>query len=173
MKYLKRINEIFDSEELKDQFEIPYLKGDLDPSKVLKWEKVKDDSDNKLLNSIVRACPFVADLSYRKGTNSLELGFKDTIHGDNQVFYYFLIEIIDYSNFYNMNMYATSIVNGRKTYNESLIKGRLSFIDLCDILNDKVFKELVDFNNYLEDNFDRSHFFIKNKKNIVFNPNLN
>lgn len=37
--YLKKFNELFDDEELKSQFEIPYLKGEMG-EKALKWKNV-------------------------------------------------------------------------------------------------------------------------------------
>lgn len=46
---IKRINELFDSEELKsdmrDEFEIPYLRGDLGKHAATKWKKVSKPSD--------------------------------------------------------------------------------------------------------------------------------
>jgi hypothetical protein len=43
MGYLKKFNELFDSEDLKSEFEIPYLIGEL-PSGIGKWKKVSKPS---------------------------------------------------------------------------------------------------------------------------------
>lgn len=49
-KILSRINELFDSEELKSQFEVPYLKGEI-PNLIKKWKNVdiEEDMSKKIL----------------------------------------------------------------------------------------------------------------------------
>ena len=55
---IKRINELFDSEELKsdmrDEFEIPYLRGDLGKHAATKWKKVSNHLISKHQNHFIK-----------------------------------------------------------------------------------------------------------------------
>ena len=77
MRYLKTY-ELFDTEDLKAQFEIPYLKGELDPSEISKWANLKDELDPEL-NRIVNDVPWLVELKYRRSGSVISIGFDNHI----------------------------------------------------------------------------------------------
>jgi len=171
MKYIKKLNELFDNEELKAQFEIPYLKGEIP----LDGESMIGRSD-RLLASLVNACPYLAELGFRKSGNILSIGFSDTksFNDKDKLFYYFNIELVEYSDDrYTLNVYAKCIGNGHTVYDESLIKRSMGFIEVCSQINRPVLNILIDFNNWLEKTIDVSHFSIKTKDVSIVNPKMN
>ena len=179
MKHLKTINELFDTEDLKSRYEIPYLTGEMSPSSIKKWIPVKTPTElglDKLLIRLLENCPFLVELKYRRNGRILELGFSDTINYDpkNQVFYHFSMEIVEYVNgAYGLNVYAKCIGNGKTIYNESMIKRVDNFGDLVNLIKRPTFNMLIEFNNYLSKIFDKSHFSITDKGVVMFNPKMN
>lgn len=57
MKNIKKFNEIFDDEELKAEFEIPYLKGEMG-KKALSWQKVAEPLKDETPDSFHRKILF-------------------------------------------------------------------------------------------------------------------
>lgn len=173
MKYLKTY-ELFDSEDLKSYFEIPYLKGDFDPTEIDKWAPVKNEMDSQAIQ-LVNEVPWIMGLKYRRSGNILALGFENTIKYDenNQVFYYFLIEIVSFGDEYSVNVYAKCIGNNKQIYNESMIKKAMPYKEMISLLRKNVFSMAVDFNNFIERMFKESNLSFKDKDQIIFNPRLN
>ena len=169
MKYLKRINELFDDYDLRDANEISYLTGDIGSEIVSKWGKVK--SDDPLLDRVIFSCPFVIGLKYRRNGNILEFGFNGDI---NNGFYHFNFEIVEFRNGeFGLNVYSKCVNNNNKIWNESFIKRTDSFAKLCSYLNRDVLDLLVRFNNFLKSEFGISHYDIDQEGVDVFNPRLN
>jgi hypothetical protein len=169
MKYLKRINELFDDSDLRDANEIPYLTGDISPETVSKWKKVK--SDDPLLDRVIFSCPFVVGLNYRRNGNILEFGFNSNI--DNG-FYYFTCEVVEFRNVeFGLNAYTRCIIDNNKLWDESFIKRTDNFVKLCSYLNRDILDLLVRFNNFLKSEFGISHYDIDQEGVDVFNPRLN
>lgn len=179
MKYLKYINELFDSEELKSQFEIPYLRGELSPEEISKWKPLENELDGEL-NQIINEVPWLIEMKYRRSGSILSIGFDNHIvygqHEDGKeesVFYYFLIEIVKFRDEYSLNVYAKCHGNGQQIYNESMIKKAMPYKEMISNLKRPAFNMLVDFNNFIKSYFGESHFSVKDKNTIVFNPRLN
>lgn len=175
MRYLKTY-ELFDNEELKSQFEIPYLRGEMDPNEINKWKNLKDRLDPEL-NQIINDVPWLVELKYRRSGSVLSIGFDNHIvygqHEDGKeegVFYYFLIEIVRFRDEYALNVYAKCYGNGRQIYTESLIKKSMPYSEMINQLKRPTFNLLIDFNNFIESYFGESHFSIKDKETLVFNP---
>ena len=178
MKYLKTY-ELFDNEDLKSQFEIPYLRGELSPEEISKWKSLKNEMDPEL-NQIVNEVPWLIELKYRRSGSVLSIGFDNHItYGkaedgrEESVFYYFLIEIVRFRDEYSLNVYAKCHGNGQQIYNESMIKKAMPFNEMISLLRRPVFNMLVDFNNFIENYFGESNFSVKDKNTVVFNPRLN
>jgi len=57
MKNIKKFNEIFDDEELKAEFEIPYLKGEMGED-AMRWKEVSKPSDEETPESLHRKVLF-------------------------------------------------------------------------------------------------------------------
>ena len=80
MKRIKRINELFDDEDLKNRFEIPHLKGEMDADEIINWEPIVtgDDDENSLsfLKKILFRYPILN--SFNKNANRI---------GDTKVFF--------------------------------------------------------------------------------------
>ena len=57
MKNIKTINELFDDEDLKSQFEIPYLKGEMG-DQAMKWQKVSKPVKEETPESLHRKVLF-------------------------------------------------------------------------------------------------------------------
>lgn len=57
MKNIKRINELFDDEDLKSQFEIPYLKGEMG-DEINKWKKVSKPQEGETPDSLHKKVTF-------------------------------------------------------------------------------------------------------------------
>jgi hypothetical protein len=51
MRYIKNINELFDSQDMKDKMEIPYIMGNLHSDILNKWDKIEINKDN--LSSLI------------------------------------------------------------------------------------------------------------------------
>lgn len=175
MRYLKTY-ELFDTKDLKSQFEIPYLKGDLDPSEISKWKNLKDELDTEL-NRIVNDVPWLVELKYRRSGSVLSIGFDNHIIYDKSedgreesVFYYFLIEIVKFRDEYSLNVYAKCHGNGQQIYSESIIKKAMPYSEMISQLKRPTFNLLIDFNNFIENCFGESHFSIKDKNTLVINP---
>jgi hypothetical protein len=178
MKYIKTY-ELFDNEELKSQFEIPYLKGDLNPGDISKWKPVGSDLDPDL-NRFVNEVPWLIEMSYRRSGNVLSVGFDNHINygknkdgKDESVFYYFLVEIVKFREEYSLNVYSRCQGNGHQIYNESMIRKSMPYKEVVSLLRLRVFDMLVKFNNFIRDYFGQSHFSISDKDKVVFNPRLN
>lgn len=173
MKYLKTY-ELFDNEDLKSQFEIPHLQGKFDIEEIEKWKPMKNDLDPEL-TQIINEVPWLIEFKYRRSGSVLSLGFENTIKydEDNQVFYYFLIEIVKFQDTYGLHVYAKCHGNGQQIYNESLIKKAMPYNEMLSQLKRPVFNMAVDFSNFIEKMFKESNLSFKDKEQIIFNPNLN
>jgi len=176
MKYLKTY-ELFDNEDLKSQFEIPYLRGEMSPEEINKWKNLKDGLLDTELNRIVNDVPWLVELKYRRSGSVLSIGFDNHIvYGkskdgkEESVFYYFLIEIVKFRDEYSLNVYAKCHGNGQQIYSESIIKKSMPYKEMISQLKRPVFNLLIDFNNYIEKMFGESNFSIKDKDTLVFNP---
>jgi hypothetical protein len=171
MKYLKRINELFDTEELRDQNEIPYLRGEISPKKLVSGENLIG-KDDKLLVKLIESCPWIVELKYVRSGSILAIGFHETINHSptDNVFYYLNIEIVEFTNkTYNINFNAKVMGNGREIYNESIRKGQLDINDVTTFLNKNCYPLVVDFNNYLSRMFSQQPVSYTNKRIRPFN----
>ena len=173
MKYLK-IFELFDTEELKTKYEIPYLSGEMSPKAIGKeWQVAKHGThkNDQLLNSLLYDNLYLFELLYKRSGRILEFGFSDVEDiKDDQVFYYFMIEIVESAkDSYILNVYAKTFVNTEQTYFETLSKRGINYDTLSSSIKNEVFDELVKYSNYLKDSFGLNKF--SGKKS--FNPRLN
>ena len=95
LKYIKRINELFDSPELKDRLEIPRLSGDLDPEKLVSYPSIINPEIDSLLESLCASIPWLQELGFVRDNNkTLRLGFSGT-KDDKYTFYYFALFTIN------------------------------------------------------------------------------
>jgi hypothetical protein len=161
MKYIKRINEFFDTEELKSIMKIDYLQGNI-PFK----EIVKDTNMFKrdpLLFKLINNAPFIKYLDYnRLSSNVIQLGFQYSMYfdPDNDVFLYYVIEIIEQSTTknYMCNVYAKCIDNGKTIFDKSLKKPIMPYERLVQILNGEVLSMLIEFTRFTYKKFNWVHF---------------
>ena len=175
MKYLKRINELFDDEFQKDLHEIPYLKGEITPQSLTSGEDILQKGD-KLLNQLAHSCPWIIELGFRRSGSILSIGFSDTLRhtAKDEVFYYLNIEIVEFGkSIHNVNFTSKVYGNGVEIYNENIKKSQLTIPQLIDFLNKTCYPLVVDFNNYLEKMFSEKPVSYTDKKIRPFNPKFN
>ncbi len=156
MKYLKTINELFDDPDVKSKFEIPYLKGDLDPKNISK--NIVKDGDN-LLGRLSMNCPYIGHLSYKRLSNSLlNIGFQTEVNLDGII--YFVIEIMEHASTkkYICNSYAKCVIDGKTVYDKKVNKPLMGYNELVSLLNNEVLDMLIDFNNFTNDNYKIKEF---------------
>lgn len=71
MKHLKKFNELFDTEELKNQNEIPYLSGEFDSKDIVnKWKRVSTKQKQETLDTfrdkLVYEYPLLQNFHFKK-----------------------------------------------------------------------------------------------------------
>lgn len=161
MKYIKRINEFFDTDDIKSQMEIEYIQGKI-PFK----EIVKDDNlikrDPLLFKLMVKA-PFVKYLNYnRLSSNLIQLGFQHTMNfgPENDVLLYFVVEIMEHATTksYICNVYAKCIGNGKVIFDERINKPIMPYEKLIDVLNGPALSMLIQFTKFTNSTFNWVHF---------------
>jgi hypothetical protein len=156
MRHIKRINELFDDFDIKSQMEIPYLRGDLSPDKLIKNLPV--NTTDPLFDNIILNCPFVKFLMYgRPNSSLLNIGYQKTIQFDaaNNVIIYYIIEIMENKSSKTVicNVRASCFGNGQKLYYEEINKPFMSYEKLFSFLNSEALDLLIDFTKYTEKMF--------------------
>lgn len=151
MKYIKRINEWFDSEEMKSNFEKEYLKGELGDEIINKWTIKK--LNDPFIYELYMNCPFIHNLKINKSGRFLHIGYSgdDT---DKNSFYYFVAEIVDFDDVYQLKVISRDITNDKKVIDESFIKGNLKKEDLFKLMNGRVKTELNKFLSHVKSKYD-------------------
>jgi hypothetical protein len=145
MRYLKKINEVFDSEELKSSMEIPYLKGDFDPQKILKWW-IPVTSSDKNIRELLYSCPFLSELNYYEKDGILNIGISG---GNGPYTYMFSISIFKGMDVWYVRFTELIRKNGSDILLEGdqvKIEGSSKFKKLADIINGEGFDRLTRFN---------------------------
>lgn len=176
MKYLKTMNELFDSDELKDQMEIPMLQGKIPFKDIVKDKNIIKQAD-PLLANLTMSCPFLGNLKYRRVGNILSIGFDERLNfGEgNDVSLHFYIEICEHQTTkrYICNIYAKCVGNGQTLYDERVNKPIMTFESLRELLNRDALNLLIDFTRYTEKVFNYKFFpFTKREdvhRNLMFN----
>ncbi len=155
MKYIKNINEFFDTEDLKSKMEIPYLKGEIPFKEIVKDKNMLSYGDG-LLAKLLIDCPYIGQLNYNRLSNTiLNLGFHKNINFDGKdVLIYFVIEIMESSvnNRFISNTYARC-VSGDYLFDKAIKKGTFGYQGLVTSLNNETLDLLVEFNNFTNNKF--------------------
>ena len=168
MRYIKSINEFFDSDEIKSQVEIPFLKGEISFSDMIKDDNLLPNGD-KLPHNLLINCPFVGFLNYEKTNNNLtNFGFQENL--DNTMIY-FLIEIMSHSDKYICNVYAKCFVDGRSVYDKKINKNIMDYEHLVKFLNGEALNLLIDFTKFTDESFNFKKFPYKDR-NYMSNLNV-
>lgn len=156
MRYLKTINELFDSDELKSQMEIPYLQ-DAFPLEYYINNKNILKSKNPFLIRLLNDCPYLGELMYKESGNIINLGFSKDMKFDSQnsAFLYFTIEIIkdNITNMFVCNIFAKCVGNNQTLYNEKFNKGLIDFNTLSKTINTTGYEMLTTFNKWTKSMF--------------------
>lgn len=153
-----RKNEMFDSEELKTKFEVPYLKGNL----IKSFDKVLGDVPNKFADRVSRACPFVVGMKYNNTPSMFSLGLTKVLHN---TIMYILIEVM-YGNI--CNIYTSVVKENGILYAKNYSKRDISNFDsLTKFINDKGYKALVDLNKFTKSELGES---VSNHLSFKDNP---
>lgn len=161
MKYIKRINEFFDTDDLKSKMEIEYLQGKIPFKEIVKDANlIKRDP---LLFKLMVSTPFVKYLNYnRLSANLIQLGFQHTMNfgPGNDVLLYFVIEIMEHATTksYICNVYAKCIGNGQVLFDERINKPIMPYERLVQILNGEALNMLIDFTKFTNSTFNWVHF---------------
>jgi hypothetical protein len=156
MRFIKKINELFDDGSLKLSHEIPYMSGDLTPISILSNSRIYKFDDG-LVRKLSMDCPYVNYLSYNRVGNLLVVGYyKESQNSDNEESVIsFTIEISQHNgtDSFICNTYARCMVNGKKIYNESIIRSIMSYDNLKDLLNNSILDLLIDFSKIMVKKF--------------------
>jgi len=154
MRYLKTINELFDSPEIKSEMEVPYLQGKIQSKELVKDKNLTREGDN-LLSKLAMNCPYIGHLEYnRLSSNLLNIGFKKDVkfEGDD-VTIYFVIEVMEHSKKYICNSYAKCLRGNKILYDKKINKGIIDYDTLTNVLNNEVLDLLIDFTKFNEHSF--------------------
>jgi hypothetical protein len=101
---IKRINEFFDSDELKAEYELPYLRGEM-PDIIKNYKEFKQPEDVKFIDSMIFQFPVLSKLHNKvveKGTTKIHLYFATSTKHVNGDDYYASITFSFYKNQYNV-----------------------------------------------------------------------
>lgn len=178
MKHIKRINEFFDSEDLKSKMEIPYLKGEIPFKDMVSDININRDKDNLLFKLIVD-CSFIRYLGYKRlSKNMIQFGFQHSMNFGygNDVFLYYVIEIVEHSSTksYICNVYAKCIGNGQVLFDEHVNKPIMPYEKLKSFLNGEALDILINFTKFTNSTFNWSHFpFVRRSDMNRFNTDIN
>lgn len=161
MKYIKRINEFFDTEDLKSRMEIDYLQGNIPFKEIVKDANlIKRDP---LLFKLIHNAPFIKYLDYnRLSANLIQLGFQHSMNfgTGNDVLLYYVIEIMEHATTksYICNVYAKCIGNGETIFDERMNKPIMPYERLVQILNDEALSMLIEFTKFTNSTFNWVYF---------------
>lgn len=145
MKYLKRIDELFDDEEMRSKFSHEYLSGDLGPEDVNKWDKYEYES---LKNQLLEEVPYLNSLDFRKTGNINQFVFNEYRDG---LFLLFDIQIVAFENGkYMLANYVKSLVDDKVDWSVDFIKGNKSLDEIIKLLNNNVKANLDKFVDYVK-----------------------
>ncbi len=169
MKYIKSINEFFDTEDLKSQMEIDYLQGSIPFKDMVKDKNISKQKD-LLLSKLLMNCPFIMGLNFtRINDNLLQIGFKqDFTIDDEVVITYYVIEIMEHkgSETYLSNIYAKATRNGKVIFDETINVPMMRYKDLVGTLNARGLDLLIYFSKWTEKNFQVKYFPYTNRSDV-------
>lgn len=170
MKYIKSINEFFDSEELKSEMEIDYLQGKIPFKEIVKDKNFYKQKD-LLLSKLLMNCPFVVGLNYHRLSNNLiQIGFQHTMNfgQGNDVLLYYVIEVMEHATTqrYICNIYCKCIGNGQTLFDEKLNKPIMPYSDLVKFINVQGLNMLIDFTKFTERTFNYKYFPFTNRNDV-------
>lgn len=162
MKYIKSINEFFDSEELKAGMEIEYLQNKIPFKEMVKDINIAKQKD-LLLSKLSMNCPFIIGLNYTRINSSLvQIGFQNILDNTNT---FFVIEVMSNNNDkYLCNVYAKCI--GKYTFDESKKMNLSSYKDLVNFINHDALDILINFTNFTEKTFNYKFFPFTNRNDV-------
>lgn len=152
---IKKFNELFDDPELKSNYEIPYLKGQLG-REIPKWDDIQKGR-NIFVEKLGYHCPYINDLGYRQIENITSLGFsKDLKFGGNDMaFVYFDIEIRRLGeDRFICQIRARASRKGRELYSRVHESRQVNFKELVEVVDNDGYDIMIEFNNWTLDNLD-------------------
>lgn len=173
MRYLKRIDELFDTPELKGMFEVPYMKGEMPLDYYVKNAKM--GTSDPLLNNILYTAPFIMPLKYKRSGNLLSLGFdKDFKFNDRDAYVLFVLEIREVSDKkYLVNLTSKIHKNGSVGYNNSFNKSNLTLSELMVFLRTEFLDAFIEICTLTKSEFDWSILKTLDKSKLRSNKYLN
>jgi hypothetical protein len=143
MKYLKRINELFDDEKTRSKFSYDYLSGNLSSEDVLDWKKYNFDG---LLNKILEKVKYLNSFTNRKIDSILEFTLEEDRNGLNLVFN---IKVNRFeSGSFMLNVLSYSFIDGKEDWSDSDSRMFDDIESLINYLNNEVLKSLEEFSKY-------------------------
>ena len=172
MKYIKTINELFDTEELKSSMDLDYLSGNIPFKELIKDKNLLKQKD-LLLSKLIMNCSFIMKLGYKRiNKNLLTIGFDNSKNFKKDgVFLYFVIEIMSNSDGdkFICNIYAKCIDNNLILYSEKVsTNGNMVDYDkLYNMINKEALDILIDFNQFTENNYDLKYFPFTNRIDAI------
>lgn len=177
MKYIKWINEFFDTDDIRSQMEIDYIQGKIPFKEIMKdGNLIKIDP---LLFKLMVNVPFIKYLNYNRLSNNLiQIGFQHSMNfgPGNDVFLYYILEIMEHATTksYICNVYAKCIGNGKSIYDEKMNKSIMSYEELVKVLNGEALSMLIEFTKFTNNTFNWVHFPYLSKEDMnMMNGDLN
>jgi len=170
MRYIKSINEFFDSDELKSELEIPFLQGELSFKDMVKDKNFFKQKD-LLLSKLLMNCPFIGGLKYSRLSSSLiQIGYQhDIVFEGNNIVVFYVIEVMEHasSQTYLCNIYSKCIKNGNKVLFDEKITKQVNYNGLYKLINNEGLDMLIKFTNFSEKEFNYKYFPYTNRKDIL------
>lgn len=173
MKHIKRINELFDSEEIKSKFEVPYLKGEMPLKYYTKSAKL--EQEDPLLGYIIQHAPFLVKLYYTRSGNLLTIGFHKHFKSEkSESSVLFSLEIRENKDKTCIaNVYSTVYTDGKIGYKNDINKGVMSHKDLVRFIRGEFLDSLIEICKLTKQEFDWSILSSFDKNALLQNKFLN
>lgn len=159
MKYVQKIkkfesfiNEMFDSEDLKNRLEIPYLQGDL-----LKSFKRSVDENiiSKFVNRMAYLCPFIKKMKFKLTGSLFSVGLNEII--DKHTIAYWLLEVrgnpIETTAHYSCTIDVVVMSKGKRIFSKSFNKVRSRIEEISKLVNNEGYKSLIEINKFTNKEF--------------------
>jgi hypothetical protein len=152
MKNIKKFNELFDTEDLKNRHEIPFLTGELQKSLTKIDNNFRDDNIENLTSKLQYKFPFFSAYIEAANSNSGEKkfsNFKALMKNDDKNGYYYYVASNDYEfvtigvKIISNNLYDVVAAHEDGDYERHMDEKGLSFDELCEVVRQVFIESLM------------------------------
>lgn len=164
MKNIKKFNELFDTEDLKNRHEIPFLTGELQKSLKKIDNDFKDDTIENLTSKLQYKFPFFSAYIEAADSETGEKNFGNfkvfMKHNDKSDYYYYIASndnefVMIGVKIISNNLYDVVAAHEDGSYERHLDEEGLSFDELCELIRQVFIESLMGagFNDLIAYNY--------------------